>query len=62
MTGSMATAKAYHQQNTNQRSTLTNKPPQPGLESNSRSLHQTQGGSLLESLADDLGFELTSPR
>jgi hypothetical protein len=35
-----------HPQNSSQRSTLPNKPPQPGLEPNKQSLHQTQGDSV----------------
>src|ERR671919_419864 len=44
--GSTATATTYRPRSTKQRSTLPNKPTPPGLESNSPSLHQTQGGSV----------------
>ena len=44
-TGSTATATTCHPPSSKQRSTLPNRPTPPGLESNSPSLHQTQGGS-----------------
>jgi hypothetical protein len=39
------TATTYHRRSSKQRSTLPTGPTPPGLESNSPSLHQTQGGS-----------------
>jgi len=42
----MATATTSRPQNSKQRSTLPNKPPQPGLETNKQSRHQTQGDSV----------------
>ena len=44
-TGSTATATTCRPPSSKQRSTLPNSPTPPGLESNSPSLHQTQGGS-----------------
>ena len=41
----MATATMSHPQSSKQRSTLTNRPPLPGLETNDLSLYKTQGGS-----------------
>ena len=44
--GSTATATTRRRQSSKQRSTLPNRPTPPGLETNSPSLHQTQGGSV----------------
>ena len=43
---STATATTHHQQPSKQRTTLPNKPPPSGLETNKPSLHQSQGGSV----------------
>ena len=45
-TASTATAATSRRPSSKQRSTLPNSPTPPGLETNSPSLHQTQGGSL----------------
>ena len=44
-TGSTATSATSRPPSSKQRSTLPNRPTRTGLESNSPSLHQTQGGS-----------------
>ena len=49
-TASTATATTSRQPSSKQRSTLPNRPTPPGLETNSPSLHQTQGGSTSPSL------------
>ena len=45
-TASTATAATSRPQSSRQPTTLPNRPPQPGMETNNPSLHQTQGGSV----------------